>query len=132
MIGFAERQALLADIASTLKHLATTFDLAAVVTNQTVSRFGAPVPPLGAAASGGLPAGQSDEEFKATFEVETQMEAALGMGWAHAVNTRFFLDGSADTCRILRVVKSPVVPLQAILFHISDGGLFAGDSPEKE
>lgn len=56
---------------------------------------------------------------------ETVLTAALGVGWAHAVNTRFLLDPGpdADGLRRLRVAKSPVVPLTLVRYRIDGSGI---------
>lgn len=53
---------------------------------------------------------------------DAHLVAALGVGWAHAVNTRFLLEMSADDRRTLRVAKSPMFPCDTFTYEIDERG----------
>ncbi|KAA6429298.1 MAG: DNA repair RAD51 protein 2-like [Trebouxia sp. A1-2] len=53
---------------------------------------------------------------------QTQLTAALGTMWAHAVNTRLVLESVADV-RYIKVAKSPAAPMAACAYRITEAGL---------
>lgn len=102
------RQELLSELASTLKRIARELGVAVVVTNQVTTRRVL----------------VSDDAEDAAAEEPVQLAAALGVGWAHAVNTRLLIDVRGGG-RDLRVAKSPSVPLSAHPFAIGARGVDA-------
>ncbi|KAL0050684.1 hypothetical protein WJX82_005123 [Trebouxia sp. C0006] len=53
---------------------------------------------------------------------QTQLTAALGTMWAHAVNTRLVLESVADV-RFIKVAKSPAAPMAAFAYTITEAGM---------
>ena len=53
---------------------------------------------------------------------ESQLIAALGVGWSHAVNTRILLEMVDDGRRVLRIAKSPMFPYQTHVYEIAEDG----------
>eukprot|EP00038_Savillea_parva_P028934 m.67844 g.67844 ORF g.67844 m.67844 type:complete len:436 (+) comp8472_c0_seq2:61-1368(+) len=56
---------------------------------------------------------------------------ALGNTWSHAVNTRLvleFIEGTAN--RLVRIIKSPLVPKASCEVSITSGGLIAAEGSE--
>ena len=82
----AHRNELLGEVSSRLKSLSDKLGVACVVTNQVGARF----QPSAAAAA-------------ARSEVELQ--AALGVAWAHAVNTRMLLQNDSTGHRFITIAK---------------------------
>jgi hypothetical protein len=82
----AHRNELLGEVSSRLKSLSDKLGVACVVTNQVGARF----QPSAAAAA-------------ARSEVELQ--AALGVAWAHAVNTRMLLQNDPTGHRFITIAK---------------------------
>eukprot|EP01083_Nonionella_stella_P131689 400244_1 len=98
----ARRSAKLAEIASKLKYLAKTFCIPIVITNQVTGKMG---------DNAGL-------------------IAALGVTWAHAVNTRFILE-ERGSYKQIKIAKSPEHAFESFQFEITTAGfrqLSIGDS----
>ncbi|DBB05144.1 TPA: hypothetical protein ACH3X3_010395 [Trebouxia sp. C0006] len=106
-----DRQQLLGQQAAILKSLAETFRIPVVVVNQVTAQMYAPSSHAfqGKTTSSG-PAAQ------------TQLTAALGTMWAHAVNTRLVLESVADV-RFIKVAKSPAAPMAAFAYTITEAGM---------
>lgn len=102
--------------ASALRHLAESFNVPVVVTNQVVG--------------GGASLG-SHQMFGAIASEggEAEVAAALGVRWAHAVHTRLTLSRTT-TCRCLTVAKSPCLPPLRFSFRITTAGLVHHPSDE--
>lgn len=96
-----QRQVVLAQAASSLKHLAQTFGIPIVVTNQVMSNYSTP--------SKGQTVGSS-------------LSAALGVSWAHAVNTRFVLQDNGAGARLVTVGKSPLFPQASFPYLTTEAG----------
>ncbi|KAL6053597.1 DNA repair protein RAD51 [Balamuthia mandrillaris] len=128
--NMAKRQALLSQVASSLKRLAERFSIPVVVTNQVTTRIG----------------GTPNFEFVNTtsFDVFSgsgpqNVTAALGTLWAHAVNNRLVLEYSNNhhrrfvlqeqneeeraAVRRLIVAKSPISPVVSFCYRITNVGL---------
>jgi len=96
---FNEKQECLSKIASLLKYLSETFSLSCVVTNQVTTRFG-----------------QSNDS--------SSFQAALGVAWAHAINTRFVVeDGVEPGSRVIVVAKSPMFAQTAFEYLVTEAGV---------
>eukprot|EP00823_Brevimastigomonas_motovehiculus_P001547 TRINITY_DN12093_c0_g1_i1.p1 TRINITY_DN12093_c0_g1~~TRINITY_DN12093_c0_g1_i1.p1 ORF type:complete len:319 (+),score=25.78 TRINITY_DN12093_c0_g1_i1:71-1027(+) len=94
-----QRQELLGQVASYLKTISETFHIPVVITNQVTTKKRK----------------QGEDSF---------VTAALGVSWAHAVNTRMVLEqGSSENTRLIRVVKSPMYPPHAFEFQVTNAGL---------
>lgn len=131
------RSELLGVIASQLKYLSATLGLSVVVTNQVTTRIPAPLPP------------EREREGTGQSSVvrhEAALVAALGVGWAHAVNTRFMLEtldsasaaaasaagissAGGSPLRLLRVAKSPSVAYQQMYYSITEAGAAVVGAP---
>eukprot|EP00457_Paulinella_chromatophora_P009837 gb/GEZN01009915.1/.p1 GENE.gb/GEZN01009915.1/~~gb/GEZN01009915.1/.p1 ORF type:complete len:334 (-),score=29.01 gb/GEZN01009915.1/:213-1214(-) len=98
-----ERQKFLGSVASKLKYLGERFRIPVVVTNQVTTMWG----------KGG--------------SAESYLIAALGIAWAHAVNTRFVLDVVQDQRR-LTIVKSPHHACTSWPYNIVVSGVVVEDS----
>lgn len=85
----ARRQELLGQIASVLKRQAERLHMAALVTNQVTTR--ARAADEGADSNALADAGAGDASATAATA------AALGVKWAHCVNTRLVLEGAAES-----------------------------------
>lgn len=110
MRGDASRRFdLLGAQASALRHLAESFNIPVVVTNQVVGG--------GASAGSHQPFGAIASEGG-----EAEVAAALGVRWAHAVHTRLTLSRTS-TDRRLSVAKSPSMPPLSFSFAITASGL---------
>lgn len=107
-----DRQALLIEQAQTLKQAAERFDIPVLVTNQVTGRVGANDGLNGQGNSGAGSGGGS-----------SNVTAALGAVWAHAVNTRLVLENrGASGGRHLFVAKSPRCAVCSLQFAISAAG----------
>lgn len=106
-----DRQQMLGQQAAILKSLAETFRIPVVVVNQVTAQMYAPSSHAfqGNTASTNQPA-------------QTQLTAALGTMWAHAVNTRLVLESVADV-RYIKVAKSPAAPMAGFAFRITEAGM---------
>lgn len=93
-----QRQAILSQIASGLKYTGETFGIPSVVTNQVLS------------------------SYSSTGNVSASTSAALGVSWAHAVNTRFILNESGDRSKVITVAKSPRFPMRSFPYMIGQSG----------
>eukprot|EP00808_Paulinella_micropora_P008194 g45158.t1 len=100
-----ERQKFLGEIASKLKYLGEHFRIPVVVTNQVTTKWG----------SGGG---------------ESYLIAALGVAWAHAVNTRFILDSVSADRRRLIIAKSPHHPCAGWPYKIAESGIIVENAME--
>lgn len=98
-----QRQALLSQAANGLKMLANSFDIPIVVTNQVCSSYGQ------------ASKGQSVASSSAS------LSAALGVSWAHAVNTRFVLEDGPGGLQI-SLGKSPMFQAVSIPYTIRNSG----------
>jgi len=87
------RQEILTNIASVLKLLGDKFRIPIVVTNQVANKF-----------------------------KEAQLTAALGVAWAHAVNTRFVLE-NVGSKKSIKIAKSPCDALSSFEYQITDAGV---------
>ena len=96
------RQRQLVQIANRLKYLAETYKLAVLVTNQITSSF---------------------------QEVGRSIKAALGVTWAHAINSRFLLSNEGSK-NVITIAKSPSQPLRSFPYEISKAGFT--DFPDLE
>lgn len=93
----SERQDFLGAIASKVKYLAENVNICVLITNQVTTRYG----------------DQSSGSY---------LHPALGVGWAHSVNTRFLLEHAGEAKKV-RVGKSPLFPMISFHYVISAGGL---------
>lgn len=122
-VSLFERQRMLGRQASKLKYLSETFSIPVLVTNQvtTVLREGTlDQAPVGAGVT--APNGMSSASTG-------QLTAALGTGWAHAVNTRLVVE-YVKGFRYLRIAKSPAAPSIAVAYHITSAGVEAVNGEE--
>eukprot|EP01025_Chloroclados_australasicus_P009142 TRINITY_DN13519_c0_g1_i1.p1 TRINITY_DN13519_c0_g1~~TRINITY_DN13519_c0_g1_i1.p1 ORF type:complete len:381 (+),score=30.17 TRINITY_DN13519_c0_g1_i1:135-1145(+) len=93
-----DRQELIGRIAQKLKMLAAQYEIPVVVTNQVTANI-------------------SSENTSGEENI-----AALGLKWAHAVNTRLVVE-HCGLCRLSKVAKSPVSPNMVIGFQIVGQGV---------
>ena len=123
----ARRQELLGQIASVLKQQAERLHMAALVTNQVTTR-----------ARSGESAFAADDGAGSAATA-----AALGVKWAHCVNTRIVLEGATESSmmpaegdgdragakhpgarsRVVKVVKSPQCALRGFEYQVWEGGV---------
>ena len=123
----ARRQELLGQIASVLKQQAERLHMAALVTNQVTTR-----------ARSGESAFAADDGAGSAATA-----AALGVKWAHCVNTRIVLEGATESSmmpaegdgdragakhpgarsRVVKVVKSPRCALRGFEYQVWEGGV---------
>lgn len=99
-----QRQMVLAQVASTLKHIAQTFGIPIAVTNQVMNNY--------TTASRG----------QVVASANASLSAALGVSWAHAVNTRFILQSGDSDARVVTVGKSPLFPQASFPYHTTAAG----------
>ena len=92
----AQRNELLGEVSSSLKSLSSRLHVACVVTNQVTTKFVRDRDSTGVARAGAAN--------------EAELVAALGVAWAHAVNTRFLLQTDPADHRFITVGKSPMYP----------------------
>lgn len=132
--SFAQRQAVLMQWATALKTVAEQLSIPIIVTNQVASAYAGP-----------------SYHSSSTSHVQTVNQAALGVGWHYAVNTRLtlrkstpsffglndnvipafirascppsFLSASEYELRSLAIAKSPLAPVVSFPFVITRGGL---------
>jgi hypothetical protein len=107
-----QRQQLLAGVASDLKMLASTFSLPVCVVNQVKSS-----------------SSKSSSSSSAAL-AESSVSAALGIVWAHAVNTRLLLESYAGGARSITVAKSPSVAVQSFSYTIDASGIVVTDDAD--
>ena len=90
----SQRNEMLGEVSSRLKALSDRLGVFVVVTNQVTSKF-----------SGGL---GNTAAARASVSSELELQAALGVAWAHAVNTRFLLqnDGAHRVVTVAKVRAS--------------------------
>jgi len=112
--SIAARQDVLAKQASRLKFLAESFNIPVVVTNQVTTRYGKDTRTFTF----------NEDEIDEQLE-ETYITAALGVTWAHAVNTRFVLEFTPLDSKIrqLTIAKSPLAPVISIAYSLQSAGL---------
>jgi len=96
-----QRQQMLSKIACQLKFLGETFGIPIVVTNQIMARF-------------------KDDNATGPEAYRSSITAALGVSWAHAVNTRLVLDQGGR----LSIAKSPQYPPTVFNYQISSAGTY--------
>ncbi len=110
----AERQAFLSKVAGVLKELSERFNVVCVVTNQVMARFGGRV-------------GTGDED--GGTGTGGDLQAALGVSWAHAVNTRWVVEDEegGGGRRRLRVAKTPMYRGCIYRYVVTDAGVVVGE-----
>lgn len=92
-----ERQKLLVELASKLKHTAESLRVPVVVTNQVTT--------------------------KSADGTDGRLAAALGIAWAHAVNTRYHLrTGASSDTRVCVTAKSPTSPSATVEYNVTGAG----------
>lgn len=109
-----ERSNLVLEQSALLKNLAETLGIAVVVTNQVTSQF----PSSDATAS--LENKNSDVALTSGPE---HIVPALGITWAHSVNTRFLLQFKSSDQRQLLLAKSPLAPYTSAIYTIQSTGI---------
>eukprot|EP00958_Prasinococcus_capsulatus_P028431 scaffold6702_cov390-Prasinococcus_capsulatus_cf.AAC.7 len=120
-----ERQKLLGKTAAALKYLAETFTIPVVVTNQVTTRFKNDTP----LANGMWSSNRAPSEDIA--DDSGHVKAALGVKWAHCVNTRIVLTARGAS-RTMKIAKSPMAPSVSFDYVIKDTGLFIEQTEEHE
>lgn len=94
-----DRQEFLAKVASILKFVSEQFQLPCLATNQVTTKYG------GSSGS-------------------TSFQAALGVAWAHAVNTRWIVEeGDMPGSRRIRIGKSPMFRASAFEYVVTEAGV---------
>lgn len=104
----AQRNELLGEVSSSLKSLSSRLHVACVVTNQVTTKFVRDRDSTGVSRAGAAN--------------EAELVAALGVAWAHAVNTRFLLQTDAADHRFITVGKSPMYPGARFHYVLSAAG----------
>ncbi|CAG9466450.1 unnamed protein product [Pedinophyceae sp. YPF-701] len=115
-----ERQRNLGQQAAALKHLAESFRIPVLVTNQVTTA-------IGPSATHGVASGVVPDAAQAGG----RLTAALGAQWAHAVNTRLVLEHTAGA-RWVRVAKSPMCAAVAVPYEIKGGGVVEYEGVEAQ
>jgi len=101
---FQQRQTMLSELAATMKFLAEQFGLSILVTNQVTTKFNQPNATTAETAESKL------------FDASS-LSAALGVAWAHSVNTRFSFQ-DCGTKKLFTIAKSPLVPVSSHPFRV--------------
>jgi len=102
----AQRNETLGEVSSRLKALSEKLSVACVVTNQVAARFQA-------------------NTAAAAARSEVELQAALGVAWAHAVNTRLLLQSDQAQHRFITVAKSPMFSSARYHYAITASGFEA-------
>ncbi|XP_067949978.1 DNA repair protein RAD51 homolog 2-like [Watersipora subatra] len=107
----SSRSEILLGLASALKELAESFDIAVVVVNQVQTLTIAPQ--------------DSNESERAEC-----IAVALGNTWCHTVNTRLTLQYTAGSYQQLTITKSPVAPVCHFRYKITVRGLVEAEDSD--
>ncbi|KAM7278771.1 hypothetical protein ACFE04_005905 [Oxalis oulophora] len=112
----AQRQNSLGWHISFIKSLAEFSRIPVIVTNQVRSQS------HDESCQYSFQAHSKNERAGGLIGFDSQLVAALGLNWAHAVTIRLILESKAGK-RILKVAKSPISPPLAFPFHITSAGI---------
>ncbi|XP_025104918.1 DNA repair protein RAD51 homolog 2-like isoform X2 [Pomacea canaliculata] len=143
--GMMRRTDFLTAEAGLLKHIAETFSIPVVVTNQITTRFGITHAQSSDSSSyDKLESGDGKKTLGSSVEMDgedTYMTAALGNTWSHCVNTRLILQFLPERRRQMLVAKSPVAPFtcfdiiikdEGVLQDVQGQGHYVGTDPSKQ
>jgi len=125
-----QRQDALAAQAAFLKYLAETYQLVALVVNQVMGgKGGASGKNAGDASMAGGGGSGGGELSVVRGAEESELQACLGISWAHHVNTRLVLQhADAAQARELRIAKDPMCSEARFAYAIGPAGLVPPDS----
>ena len=129
--AIAARQSFLSRAAGQLKELSDRFHLPCVVTNQVRARWAESK--RRPQATAGTDDGARDGEDEAMREAErSDLTAALGVSWAHAVNTRWVVEDEegGGGRRRLRVAKTPMYRGCILRYTVTNAGVVIGEQLE--
>lgn len=112
-----QRSNFVVEQAAILKDLAKSFSIIVVVTNQITSQFQS------------SDAAENKNNIMLTSDHE-HVVPALGITWAHSVNTRFLLQFRSSEQRQLLLAKSPLAPYISVTYTIQSTGIAVSESIE--